>query len=159
MTYTLTADAIPKKTRMYELTRSTTQTVNSGDVIKFDTLRSTSSGGVSNNSTTGEIALSSSYRYVLIASLDVSRASTTNSVRVAWFDGATELVASTGGYDATWTYHNSGVTSSGMTNATMQAWYMPEGAPASPVTLKVFDVANGSTVNTTMSVLIIETEV
>jgi len=132
--------------------------VNSGDVIKFDTVRSTSSGGVSNNSSTGEITLSSSYRYTLIASLDVSRAATTNSVRVAWFDGATELVASTGGYDATWTYHGAAATSN-LTNNTMQAWYIPEGAPASPVTLKVFDVGNNSTINTSMSVLIIETEV
>ena len=158
MTYVLGPRAVPKKTRIHELTLSSSQTVNSGDVIKFDTLRSTSSGGVSNNSTTGEITLSSSYRYTLIASLDVSRASITNSVRVAWFDGATELVASTGGYAATWTYHASSATNN-LTNNTMQAWYVPAGAPASPVTLKVFDVGNNSTINTSMSVLVIETEV
>ena len=159
MTYVKEVKALAKTTRLHELTRSTTQTVNAGDVIKFDTLRSTSSGGVANNASTGEITLSSSYRYLLIASLDVSRASTTDDVRVAFFSGSTEIAIANGGYDATWTYHAPPTSAGNYTNCTMQAWYVPAAAPASPVTLKIFDVGNSSTINTTMSMLIIETEV
>lgn len=159
MTYVREVKALAKTTRLHELTRSTTQTVNAGDVIKFDTLRSTSSGGVSNNASTGEITLSSSYRYVLIASLDVSRASTSDNVRVAFFDGSTEIAIGDGGYDATWTYHPSSTSAGNYTNCTMQAWYCPSAAAVSPVTLKIFDIGNSSTINTAMSLLIIETEV
>ena len=159
MTYVIGVKPVPKKTRMIELTRSTTQSVNAGDVVKFDTVRTTQAGGgVSNNSTTGEITLSSSYRYLVIASLDVERASTTESIRLAFFDGTTELVPSTGGFDATWEYHSASGTT-GQPNSTLQAWYMPTAAAASPITLKIFDVGNSSTSNTTMSVIIIETEV
>ena len=159
MTYIREVKPLVKTTRLHELTRSTTQTVSSGDVIKFDTLRSTSAGGLSNNASTGEITLSSSYRYLLIASLDVSRTSTTDDVRVAFFSGSTEIAIVDGGYDATWTYHASSTSAGNYTNCTMQAWYVPAAAPASPITLKIFDVSNSSTINTTMSVLVIETEV
>lgn len=146
-----------RATNMHELSLSSSQTVSSGDIIKFDTLRSTSSGGVSNNSSTGEITLSSSYRYSLIASVDIERASTTDDIRVAFFDGATEITPANGGFDATWEYHASSSTT-GQPNCTLQAWYTPSGAAASPVTLKVFDISNNSTITTGMTVLILEVE-
>jgi hypothetical protein len=93
----------------------------------------------------------------LIASLDIERASTTDDVRVAFFDGATEITPANGGFDATWEYHASGATT-GQPNSTLQAWYTPDGAAASPVLLKVFDVSANSTINTSMTILILEVE-
>ena len=159
MTYKTPSESIVATTRIYELTLSTDQTVDSGDVIKFDTLRQTSAGGgVSNNSTTGAITLDSNHRYFLQCSIDVTRASTSNSIRVAFFDSDSdsELTVSDGAYDAAWIYHASSVITA-QPNPTLQAEYIPSGVPVSPIKLKVFDVGNSSTLNTNFSLIIVET--
>lgn len=161
MTYLTPASLITATTRIYELTLSTDQTVNAGDVIKFDTMRTTSAGGgVTNNSSTGAITLSNSYHYWLQCSIDITRASNLNSLRVAYFDSDndTELTVSDGSYDATWTYHASGSVS-GQPNATLQAEYIPASTAVSPIKLKVFDVGDNSLVNTNCSLIIVESSI
>ena len=158
MTYLTPSLKVTATTRIYELTLSSDLTVNSGDVIKFDTLRNTSSGGgVTNNASTGEITLSSSFRYFLQCSVDITRASNLNSLRVAFFDASanTELVVADGGYDATWIYHSRFI-GTGQHNPTLQAEYIPPSAAVSSVKIKVFDVGNNSTINTNCSLIIIE---
>tara|TARA_Y100001973_G_C5198830_1_gene336186 strand:- start:2469 stop:2954 length:486 start_codon:yes stop_codon:yes gene_type:complete len=158
MTYKTPSRAINAKTRIYELTLSTGQTVNSGDTIKFDTLRQTEAGGgVTNNATSGAITLSNDFRYFLQCSIDVDRVSNLNSIRVAFFnsDLDTELTVSDGAYDAAWIYHSSTVITA-QPNPTLQAEYIPTGAAISPIKIKVFDVGNNSTINTNFSLIILE---
>lgn len=60
---------------MVEYTKSTSQTVSSGDVITFDTKRTTGSDSTSVNSSTGVISLDGSRRYWVQASLAVTMSS------------------------------------------------------------------------------------
>ena len=158
MSYLTPPAKVIATTRIYELSLSTAQTVNSGDVVKFDTVRvTTSGGGVSNNSSTGDITLNSSYRYFLQCSFDITRASITDSIRVAFFNSTTnaELTVSEGSYDATWTYHSKTSTYA-QPNPTFQAEYIPVGIAVSPIQIKVFDVSNNSQINTNFSLIIVE---
>ena len=160
MTYLTPLAALPALTRIYELSLSTSQTVSSGDVIKFDTVRATSSGGgVTNDSTTGAITLSTSYRYFIQCSIDVTRASNTDSIRVAFFDSDldAEIGINDGGYDSTWTYHAPSSTTT-QPNATLHAEYIPTSTAVSPIKVKVFDVGNNSEINTNFSMIIVETK-
>ena len=60
---------------MVEYTKSTSQTVSSGDVITFDTKRTTGSDGTSVDSSTGVISLNGSRNYWVQASLSVTMSS------------------------------------------------------------------------------------
>ena len=147
-------------TRLHELYYTSAQTVSAGDVLKFDSIRSTSSGGgVSYNSSTGVFTTSDQHRYFFHFSLDVTRALNTNSVRVAFFDSDSnsEIDIIEGHYDATWAYHDPNSGSSSLPNATMQAQYIPVSV-AKNVYLKIFDIGNNSSVNTNCSMIIVETE-
>lgn len=153
MTYLLNAETASKTTRLYELSLSSDLSISSGDVIVFDTLRSSSSGGLSYNTTTGVITLNSSYTYMLWASIDITRSSATGSFRVAFFNEATstEIDVSGGGYDVTWNHDAGGV---GTGNTTLQAHYVPDGDQLSNVTLRAPLVSGDA--NTNFSMIIIE---
>jgi len=153
MTYLLNASTTEKTTRLYELSLSSNLSVSSGDVIVFDTLRSSSSGGLSYNTTTGVITLSAAYTYMLWASVDITRSSTTGSFRVAFFNEATntEIDVSGGGYDVTWNHDGGGI---GTGNTTLQAHYVPNDDQLSNVTLRA-PLVSGSA-NTNFSIIIIE---
>jgi len=155
MTYLMNAGTLSKNTRLYELSLSSNLFLNSGDVVIFDTLRSSSAGGLSYNTTTGVITLNSSYTYMLWASVDITRSSSTGSFRVAFFNEATnsEITTSGGGYDVTWN-HDGGAKGTG--NTTLQAHYVPDNDQLSNVTLRAPLVSGDA--NTNFSMIIIETE-
>ncbi|MGA1738682.1 MAG: hypothetical protein ACO4AM_05325 [Candidatus Nanopelagicaceae bacterium] len=72
-----------------EFSKSSTQTVSAGDIILFDstTKRSTGSDGVSVNSSTGVISLSSSKRYWIQASIAIERTSN-SEYQIFWRTGS-----------------------------------------------------------------------
>jgi hypothetical protein len=155
MTYLLNALATEKTTRFYELSLSSSLSISSGDVIVFDTLRSSSSGGFSYNSTTGVLSLNSSYDYMLWASVDITRTVDTSSFTVAFFNEATnsQIAVSDGGFDVKWNHDAGGA---GTGNTTLQAHYIPVGTQLTNVTLRAPSVAGEA--NTNFSMIIIESE-
>lgn len=140
----------PSLTTIIEISKSTSQTASAGDVVTFDTLRATSTGhGVSINSTTGEISLTSGREYQVTASLDVNRSASNDSFRFAWIDSSgTEITVNNGGYDANFK-------SSSVESSTLTAVYQPS-TLTSPIRLKAFNLGSSSTINVSTSVTIIE---
>lgn len=69
-----------------EYSMGATQSVSDGDIIKFDasTKRTTGGDGVSYNSTTGVLSLSSTKRYWVQASIAIDRSSN-NNYAVRWY--------------------------------------------------------------------------
>tara|TARA_Y100000114_G_scaffold111013_1_gene104755 strand:- start:10742 stop:11230 length:489 start_codon:yes stop_codon:yes gene_type:complete len=147
-------------TRLHELYFTSAQTVSAGDVLKFDSIRSTSSGGgIAYNSSTGVFTTSDQHRYFFHFSLDVTRNNKSDDVRVAFFDSDTntEINISEGHYDATFGWHHETTTHNALPNATMQAQYIPL-KNAKNVYLKIFDIGNNSSINTNCSMIIIEAD-
>ena len=81
---------------MVEYTKSTSQTVSSGDVIVFDTKRSTGSDGTSVDSSTGVISLSGARNYWVQASLAVTM-STNGSYEATFQDSAGNTLSESDG--------------------------------------------------------------
>lgn len=147
-----------RKTVMLEATLSSAQTASQGDIVLFDTLRATSTHGVSLNASTGEITLSNAKDYYVQASIDVERSSTTSSWRFVWVDSTgSEIDADSGGFDAQWDYHTAS-NSAGVPNATYTAVYQVS-APSiavSPIRLKATSLAANSSILLSTAVLIVE---
>lgn len=136
-------------TSMIEASLSSAQTVSSGDMVLFDTIRATHSHGVSLNATTGEVTLDTSKHYRIQASVDVTRSNTSTSYRFAWIDSSgVEISAADGGYDASWNL-------SSTANATYTAMYQSV-SPVSPIRLKVTSVSANSTLNLATKLIILE---
>lgn len=133
---------------MIEVSLSASQTVSSGDIILWDTIRASGSHGVSVNSSTGVISLDTSKHYHIRCSVDVERSSY-NDMRFAFIDStATEITAVDGGYDANF-FEDVKKT------FTMVAVYQSQ-SPLASVRLKAVTVPASSTVLTSMSMFILE---
>ena len=155
MTYKITKTTA-LDVRLIELSLSSTQNISTGSTVAFDTLTASDAGhGVSVSN--GVIALDTSRRYWIQASMHVDRASTSSSWEFAFFDDTlnTEIEAADGGYRAKWTWHN--VTNYyGQPNATFTATYVSPATPLSSISLRTLSVAAGSTVRTDTRVIVIE---
>lgn len=81
---------------MVEYTMSSSQTVSSGDVITFDTKRTTGSDSTSVNSSTGVISLDSSRNYWVQASVAVTMASN-GSYEITFQDSAGNTLSESDG--------------------------------------------------------------
>ena len=138
-----------------ELSLSSSQTVSAGDKVIFDTIRATGAGhGVSVNGS-GNITLNTGRKYWMQASFDISRSSTTSSIRLDFANSSgTALDHTDGAFHAEWVYHSSSV-GPAQPNATFTATYVTE-APLSSINLKLTTVASNSTVNVGTRLLILE---
>lgn len=145
MTYTGTKE---QSATLLEISKSTTQTVSSGDIVLWDTIRATGTHGVTVNSSTGEITLDTSKHYHLRCSLDVQRSSYSD-MRFAFVDSAGNIIsAEEGGYDAN-------LFENGQRTFTMVAVYQTH-SPISPIRLKAVTVGANSTIQTSMSIFALE---
>ena len=143
-----------KSTALIELSLSSSQTSNQGDIVVFDTLRSAGSHNVSVDAS-GNISLDTSRSYWIQASIDVDRSSLTSSWAFSWYSGSTQLTPADGAYSATWEYHTSSGTQLGYPNATFTATYVSS-SPASSINLKADVLAGSSSINTSTKVIIVE---
>lgn len=142
----------PSLTTLVEITKSSSQTASTNSIVLFDTIRATSTGhGVSINSSTGEITLTSGREYQVIASLDVDRSSTSSSYRFAWINSnGNEISVNDGGYDANFV-------ASSLESSTMTAVYQPLTLASSvTIRLKAFSLNASSAINVNTSVFILE---
>jgi hypothetical protein len=141
-----------RPTRLVELSRSTGQSVTTGDYLKFDTLRETSSSGIACNATTGEISLPGSCEHCLIASIEIDRNANTESFRIAWVDsGGTEITPANGGFDCNYDWHSSSTTTN-VPNFTLTAVLTT--SQAASFYLKCASMTTGSTMTAQTSIII-----
>ena len=85
-----------------EFTKSSDQSMSSGDVLTFDTVRSTGSSTISINSSTGVITPTTGYSYWLLLSEDGERSSTSANFSFSFYDqSGTLLTASSGNASST----------------------------------------------------------
>jgi|DEB0MinimDraft_3_1074331.scaffolds.fasta_scaffold22572_4 hypothetical protein len=85
-----------------EFTKSSDQSMSSGDVLTFDTVRSTGSSTISINSSTGVITPTAGYSYWLLLSEDGERSSTSANFSFSFYDqSGTLLTASSGNASST----------------------------------------------------------
>lgn len=140
---------------MIEATLSSAQTASQNDYVLFDTLRATGSHGVSLNSSTGAITLDTSKHYHIQASVDVERATATDSWRFNFADSnGTELTPEQGAFDATHE-HQAKTISIGAASPTNTIIYQST-QPRSEIRLKAFTLGASSTITTDFSLLILE---
>lgn len=88
-----------------EFTKSTSQVMNSGDSLTFDTVRSTGTCTLSINASTGVITPTAGYSYWLLFSEDGQRSSTSATFSFSFYDqSGTLLTPAAGGASSTaWT--------------------------------------------------------
>lgn len=138
---------------MIELSHSTTQSISTGGIVKFNTQRESHTSGVSVDAS-GNISLNTAYKYWVQASIDINRGTTTSSWEFAFTDGTgTTLDYTDGAFVAQWAY--GGTTT--FTNATFTATYVSE-SPVSTLRLKAVNAISGSTLNVGTRIFIIEVQ-
>jgi hypothetical protein len=85
-----------------EFTKSSDQSMNSGDTLTFDSVRSTGSSTISINSSTGVITPTAGYSYWLLLSEDGERSSTSANFSFSFYNqSGTLLTASAGNASST----------------------------------------------------------
>lgn len=159
MTYklnnTTTGESKAQDVTMIEITRSSSQSITTGSICEFDTLRSTGGHSLSLNVSTGEITLDQTKDYYIQASIDITRGSTTSSFSFAWIDEVGSVISNAnGGFDQNWDFHSSASTTN-IPNATMTAMYITQ-APTAKIRLKAISAASSSSFDTNLSVIIYE---
>jgi hypothetical protein len=158
MTYNIFSgyDSTPatRPTRLIELTRNSNQSISAGSALILNTVRATdSTHGVTVDGTTGEITLPPWCDYYIQASIEVDRASNSDSFRIAFTDSnGVEIPASDGGFDCIYEWHDSSLTTN-VPNFTMTAVYVST-APLDSIYLKCFSMASGSVMTKETSILI-----
>ena len=91
-----------KSAILTEWTRSTAQTLNSGDKLTFTSSRSTGTSGVTINAS-GDISLASGKHYWAVLSVDVSRSNTSAGFSFGFYDqSGTLLDAADGASQSSW---------------------------------------------------------
>ena len=101
MTYNTPTEGT-KSALLTEFTRSTAQTLSSGDKLIFTSTRSTGTSGVT-ISASGDISLASGKQYWAILSVDVSRSNTNAGFSFGFYDqGGVLLDAANGASQSSW---------------------------------------------------------
>ena len=141
---------------MVQYTKSSTQSLSDGDVITFNTKKTTGSDGTSVNSSTGVIALDSSRRYWVQASISIEM-SANDSFEVTFQDSAgNNLDESDGVFPA---YHKL-VTSGSVTPPFINHSYMASLVIDKPSLdyklVATFDTSSSHTCTVETNLLIIE---
>ena len=138
---------------LIELSNSTSQSISTGNIARFDTQRESHTSGVSVDAS-GNISLNTNYKYWIQASIDINRGTTNSSWEFAFVDGTGSALDYTdGAFVAQWSY----VGTLGYTNATFTATYVSE-SPVSTLRLKAVNAISGSTLNVGTRILIIEVQ-
>jgi hypothetical protein len=143
----------PGQVAFIELSHSSSQSISTGLIAKFNTQRESHTSGVSVDAF-GVISLDTSRKYWVQASIDITRGSTTSSWDFAFVDGSGSALNYTdGAFDAQWDY----ASTSGTRNATFTVTYVSE-SPVSAIQLKCVSAASGSSLNVGTRIFIIEVE-
>lgn len=150
MTYQTTSN---KTVRMIEFTKSSDQSVTSGDAITFDTKKTSGGDSVSVNSSTGAITLNSSKSYWITLNLHVERGSTTQSFSSAFYDSSGQITPENGGFNSDYSYgaFNSYSTKSPTFTAQFVIKY-----PTDTYYAKMISVGSSSSVSERTSLFILE---
>lgn len=160
MTYHIGRENVAAQTRAIELSLSSDQVLNQGDVIPFDTITASHvDHGVGLSS--GVITLDQTRSYWLQASFDITRASATSSIKVSFYGPSNALLtAADGAGFAQWQWFDSSGAVYGKPNATFTATYVSSDNHATGLTLRPDILANGSTINAVgTKIIILEAEV
>lgn len=142
--------------RFIEFSLSSSQTISTGSIIKFDSTSKRTTGGdsVSYNSTTGVLTLSSTKRYWVQAAVHCER-STRDPYNLYWVtdSSTTEIQPSNGGFEA---YILSG-DGTVKTSSSHVASLMVD-SPSTGFRLYVGLVPSNSTITTRSSLFIVEAD-
>ena len=149
MSYQITPNRI---IRMIEFTKSSSQSIASGDAITFDTKRTSGGDSVSVNSSTGAITLDSSKEYWLTLNLHVERGAITDSFSSSFHDSSSQITASGGGFKSDYSYHSS---VSQANSPTFTAQLVVQN-PTQTYYAKIDTVGSSSSINTRTSLFILE---